>query len=151
MHACHSVSVACWSAEKRRRRGEIGSVHIGQYSRVALVTQWASESYSILSMIDEALFINWKKALVTPHKPEPCILTLQSLFYYTSTLFFSARRAMENSKVAIKRLDKPLPVLSLSGIGSFNNSVVFTQLSEGIHLENFKEIVGERIHSFMII
>ena len=27
MYACHSVSVACRPAEKRRRRGEIGSIH----------------------------------------------------------------------------------------------------------------------------
>ena len=28
MHAYHSVSVACRSAEKRRRRGKTGSIHI---------------------------------------------------------------------------------------------------------------------------
>ena len=58
---------------------------------------------------------------------------------------------MENSKVAIKSLDKLLPVLSLSGIGSFKNSVVFTKLSDGLHLENLREIVGERIRCYIII
>ena len=57
MHACRSVSVACRcrQAETRRRRGEIGSVHIGQFSCSG--SPMASVGVKgLLSMIDEALF-----------------------------------------------------------------------------------------------